>query len=386
VYTWDVVNKYWFQSNTLYYPNPPSVNVRQSYEICLDELHRGPPYKTGGPLHLRRYKTEFTPSNTCECSAGNTRYSGTFVSIPNQQLILDAFNSYATPTAGSWGATAWAKFRPAKPIASGGQFLRELEDFPSMFKARLREFKDLGNNYLNYQFGWVPFINDVKKFIQLQDTIEDRLARIRKDNGKWKKRKGTIRNQSTETSSTVANRVAPVLSTYVYYPPHFATDPAQVTIKTVDKIWFEACWRYWIDDLNVDSSRSIWTSNIRQRLWGLRITPSLLWAITPWSWLVDWTVNVRDIVDNISDAAYDNLVAKYAYVMRYRRYEEQVLWTDSLHAYPSGYVYPRCITTSWAECKERQTASQMGFGQLGEGDLSPRQLAILAALGLTRLL
>lgn len=385
VWNWDWGQRIWFRvpASDSYYPNPPLINVLRNWVTCSDELHPGPPYRVGGPLFLRRIAIVITPSQYCDVLAGSTRYKGTFVCIPNQTLMTDTYNAYV-PTAGSWGAAGWNKARPVKPIADAGQFLGELRDFPRMLKMRLRGLKDVGGEYLNHQFGWVPFINDIKKFIKLQDTIEDRLARIRKDNGKWRKRKCTIRNDSSTTSSSSTGRVSPVVSTNAY-TPHLTPDPAQITVTTVDKIWFEGCMRFWIDDLDVDSSKSIWTSRIRQKLWGAELTPSLLWELTPWSWLNDWCVNLGDIYSNLSNSAYDSLVAKYAFVMRYRQTREEVSWVDALNAFPSGKVYPKCITVSSAECKERQTASQWGFGQLDEGDLTPRQLAILAALGISRI-
>jgi hypothetical protein len=104
--------------------------------------------------------------------------------------------------------------------------------------------------------------------------------------------------------------------------------------------------------------------------------------LTPWSWAIDWFSNAGDVVSNLSDWATDGLVMKYGYIMEHSRHE-RTYYLDG----PSQYNFldrqiPATVTT-WSETKLRRAASPFGFGVSWEG-MTPRQLAITAALGITR--
>jgi len=111
----------------------------------------------------------------------------------------------------------------------------------------------------------------------------------------------------------------------------------------------------------------------------MEITPSLAWELLPWSWMVDWFGNVGDLMANISAASYDNLVAKYAYIMRTRRISYNTIQDQPLTIGKSL----RLNGTFFVETKERAAASPYGFG-LDWNGFSTSQLAILAALGISR--
>lgn len=250
---------------------------------------------------------------------------------------------------------------------------------------------------MNYQFGWRPFIKDILDFVQAQKKLESHIRFARKNNGKWIKRNGTLRDEVTTTTSEITGYITPVLVSNLCWPPG-SLDKGTKTVVTTDKIWFEAMMKYYIAELEVDSCQSIWTSPLLRKLYGLDISPSLLYQVMPWTWLQDWFINIGDIVSNMSDTLmFDNLVAKYAYVMRHR---SMTVMYDSVK--PLRSREPNCTNgriTSWntarpgprprarvkflAECKERAQASQWGFGNEGES-LTDRQLAILLALGISK--
>lgn len=398
-WTWDFPStpKRWIVQAPWTLPTASNpLSLLHDYALCEDELHRRSGhisksgnirrsiYREGGPFYLRKIDVEITP---CKIEGSNYFYrvSGdTIVTPPSWNTLMDQLNSISGKTASTWGATGWNKFRPIKPAADLGQFVGELRDFTSMFKVGLRWFNDLGKNYLNYRFGWVPFLRDLQKLYELQKKIEKRIAFAKLNNGKWLRRGGTLKNDASSVTSTVTNRVSPVLVTYFYNPRTTPTPQTQV-VTTTDRIWFKAMMRYYIPDLLVDSADKIWTSKLLRKLYGFELTPSVLWELMPWSWFEDWFLNIGDIMSNLSNQAYDNLVAKYAFVMRHRKISTVLLYTDNL-AIDGGGRLPvgPAITKYSVEVKERATASQWGFGQLDDDDLSLRQWAILAALGISR--
>jgi len=319
------------------------------------------------------------------------------------------FSAYAE-TASTYGAEAWNKFRPTKPSADSGQWLAELKQLPQnpwpwkntdpwSLKSRILQFKNLGSQYLNYEFGWRPFVNDLLKIFKTAKNIENKIAYLRKNNNKWVKRRGTIKNETSTVRETKSGNISiPVLTTYFYANSSWNTYERLLTVN--DRIWFEASWKFYIHDLSVDKADSVWSSRLLRHLYGLTLTPALAWELIPFSWLQDWFLNVQDVLENFGNSLYDNLVAKYAYVMRHRRTIEQIIQKLDLQeqdSYCSGTKLMRSATHSAgsvivsavgiAECKERARASQWGFGGGGilEDGLTDRQLRILLALGISNL-
>jgi hypothetical protein len=213
--------------------------------------------------------------------------------------------------------------------------------------------------------------------------IEKKIAFVRKNNGKWIKRGGTLRNQVDRTTSSVAYPLVHSLSSW--YWPSGNPGPGTKTVGTIDKIWFEAMMKFYIPGFKFDPMDKVISSRFLRKLYGLELSPSVLWELMPWSWLEDWFMNWGDLFSNLSNQGYDNLVAKYAYVMRYRRRITSISWSGTIITDNGEVRAGPCTSTYVITCKERSNASPWGFGQLDDSDLSIRQWAILAALGISRL-
>jgi hypothetical protein len=121
-----------------------------------------------------------------------------------------------------------------------------------------------------------------------------------------------------------------------------------------------------------------WRWNAAVHLFGLKPSPSVLWEIIPWSWLIDWCSNVGDVIDNLSARALDNLAAKYAYVMGTKKQEVTLISVADFYNGPQTETWSGTFTR-----KLRQEASPFGF-DLSSDMFSARQWSILAALGISR--
>lgn len=258
-----------------------------------------------------------------------------------------------------------------------------------MFKKSWNQSTRLGDApgaYLNYQFGWKPFVKDLIDWFNTIKKIDKMVRYARDHNGKWIRRKGNLRNEQTTEVKYVASCCNPLLNTYFHNP----AAQTRVVTKTWDKIWFVGVMKFYIPDLDQDPADSVLTSRLLRRLYGLELGPSVVWELTPWSWLTDWCLNIGNIISNLEMSAYDNLVAKYAYVMRHKGVIDYYYHAES---YNIDNPASNCTTTkksdvftSTAQCgfetKERAPASFWGFGTSDE--LSLKQAAILAALGLSK--
>lgn len=286
----------------------------------------------------------------------------------------------------AYGATGWARFKPGKPLVDAGQFLGELRQLPSLplelgkhiktaltGKSRTKGFLNAGNEYLNIEFGWKPFVKDIIGMLNFNSKIDAALDQLSRDNGKPIRRRGTVTSSESSSSSTTAGFLYPTLTSdfYATYPPGSRT----VITQSSTKVTFAGAFRYWIPDINSTEAQK----RLVRKMLGLRLTPGLLWELTPWSWLIDWYSSIGDVLDNVSGNAAENLTAPYAYVMANRKSTVEV--TESANFLQGGIS--SVTSTLTRETKQRQAASPFGFG-LTSLDMNVKQKLILGALGISR--
>lgn len=393
-----------------------------SYESCWDTLNPGPPYKTGGTFNKWTFTTDcYVPKlknvylSQVMWGTYQHRYTGSFVWSPvdlTSYMLPWGPVDYKTPGASpsvisatdgrpnngygdvsSYGTVAWKKFRPGKPIADLGVFIGELRDLPRQLKTTARVFKDayvlrFGKNpkrkakiaadhWLNLQFGWLPFVKDLQKFYKAYTKCQATIDYIRRNNGKWIRRGGPVDASEGDTevlATQSGNRLYPQLLSY-YFPAYPNTGSWSVSRVTTSKVWHRGHYRYFIPNIESEG----WSANAARRLWGAELTPSLVWELVPWSWLVDWATNVGDIFTNASNAGLaDNLVMKNGWLMGTKR--TSILFkTSSLMVQPVTYECEFAL-----ERKAREAGSEFGFN-LTEESFSARQWSILGALGVSRL-
>lgn len=119
------------------------------------------------------------------------------------------------------------------------------------------------------------------------------------------------------------------------------------------------------------------------RLYGLNVTPGVVYNAMPWSWLIDWFSNVGDNIENLDHGVADRLLADYAYLMGEQR---DYIKYSAAQAYNGrdGATLVANSTATWGiSHKRRYVASPFGFG-LTEDDLTPNQAGILLSLAGSR--
>lgn len=304
---------------------------------------------------------------------------------PQGMGLTDGFG-YGDPS--PYGPQAWNKYKPGKSIADLSVVLAEAKDIPRMLQTTARGFHDLwkdmrrsfsnerklADHWLNTQFGWLPFLSDVRKLYRTYTSAERLYQQVKAENGRWVHRGGSVTGSISETVQQTYNNAGCYPQMNVFYYSGSQTGVTKITRCEIERTWFDARFRYWVP--NVDSV--IWKRNFVRQLYGLTLNPSVVWELTPWSWLIDWFSNVGHCISNVDNGWASNLVSAYAYVMTTRRTEIRV---DSEHWINNG-----CVKDSWTYgyvSKRRAQANPFGFG-LTWSDLTPRQWSILGALGITR--
>lgn len=409
-------NSPWTKSSEFWLVKASTATPKFRYRSrCCDQCHPGPPYRSGGPLDIWtdwdgrdcrhssihyprpgyttiRYVGGFGPG-ILPYGLGEYKLAGTLdQKLENASSVDD---SWGDPSA--YGASAWSKFKPNRPTADAAVFLAELRDVPRMLKTSAKGFADIwrsmggartglmrpksvADHFLNTQFGWLPFLNDLRKFYRTWHTLDAKMKRIKRMNGQWEKRGGNVLTENREAvvkESSATSGHTPTLSSYYYPQGATSSGHYQIVVSFQRRIWFEAAFKYYIPEWKFESNA--WKAATVANLFGLMPNPSVVWEATPWSWLVDWFTNAGDCISNMSDGWSENLVAKYAYLMSTthqigKLISDLILWNGTYHD-TWQFEYSR---------KVRQPASPFGFS-VGVGNYSLRQAAILVALGISRL-
>jgi len=332
---------------------------------------------------------------------------------------IDGLPRFKTATAGmaDLAVRGYKRTRPGQPEADLAQFLIELRDLPHFpFKGGLRSsnrhsifnlrknpalkfreipgrllkhvssLKNLGSEYLNVVFGWKPLIQDLQKMYHLQKWLDKRLTKLYRENGKKITRRTTLTNTRSVTQAEAYYGYP--YAGLVGQPPNFGFDGYTVVTTTTQdavKEWYMSKYIYYILGISANKG-SEWTKASTHALFGALPTPSVMYEVMPWSWLIDWFSNLGDVISNLSPNAVDNLATLYSYTMRHTR--------RTITA--SHVVYHRANGSWWREMDNEfrtvreedvklRTPSGNPFQVRGSNDgLTPSQAAILAALGASR--
>lgn len=402
-------------------------------ESCRDELHKrsfneGPSrnrtrWKVGGPftkiqldfppieiLGIGQYDSGSVTRAVYGVGTGPIRYTGGF-SIPvfqgdstsyaNLSQLLGA-TSPLIPVLTDWSAKAYERTRPSLEKAGAFVFAAESRDIPRMLATSAGAFHDVwksvggrtgpdgrmvanaaSNHFLNHEFGWVPFINDIRKFDHVYQNAAYIRSRLTSENNRWIHRRATLLDDYLETrlASDTGMRVSPSgdwVGTLLDGTAHWEVRERKTSVVTTSGVF--RYYRPEFDDTLPDYS-SAWNTLQRQvTMYGARISPSNVYKAIPWTWLIDWGTDLGSVIDRAQDIALDAIAAQYLFLMRHDHRE--VVLKQYLPFKSGG---PRTLEFSrTTDVKIRREAdSPYGFGLAWNG-LSPKQLAILAALGISR--
>jgi len=301
-------------------------------------------------------------------------------------VVAPLFRTLSDPgvfTGAAWGAEAYSKMKPDQALMKGFTAAYELKDVPELLRSRfvgqgLHEFT--GNYYLALKFGWQALLQDIRNFVLSQIKWQNTLNQLIRDEGKPVRRKIPLAASqvSVPPSGGTGNYQGPSFVTYFY------ADDGTYTYQDVqsDIVWASARFRYWLPP----GPRNIkWTRKMMGRIFGFNPTPAQVYAVIPWSWLFDWYAHIGHVLDNTTLNLVDRLSADYFYVMRHTELTGTGIYTSRYFRKDTlEIVSATTQMTMRSGCKTRLRGDPFGFGT-SESSLNGSQLAIMGALGLSRL-
>jgi hypothetical protein len=259
-----------------------------------DDYTSIPPYVVPNPLTLMDYDAApgFKLSGTIPDGIFEYRY--------NQFSTIGRSSYTTTPETTAvnwlyWQTKALANLNPSAPKVDLPLFLFEFKDFPAMLKnlgdvlGNKQHPRDIPEGYLAYSFGWAPLVSDLMKLLEIQKSIEDRKRYLR----------------ALEGGTHIRRQLGSGVLQHVFLPDGFnmgvtnwTLTPifvADVTIVEKQKVWFTANAKL-LTDLPAVSSPDELATVLSL---GLVMSPSTLWNMVPWSWLIDYFFNIGDLLESL---------------------------------------------------------------------------------------
>ncbi len=321
-------------------------------------------------------------------------------SIGGPKDISFAFEDFPDATElNKLGMFALDQTAPTNPTANLSQLYGELlEELPRLSLEVIRDIakpgggrptaKSAGSDYLNSQFGFQPLVKDLTKLCIAVVRSKEIMKKFSDQSGKPLKR--SFSGPAVDQTKLVFNSQGPELflrgepgvglSDLSSNPLIQSGSVTTSTTQNVTKTWrFEGSWQYFLAEGSTFFEKFTHYEQLANKLLGTRITPDVLWELTPWSWLVDWFSDIGTLLSINSKLQQDNLVLRYGYLTckTVQRTYNSANFTDHTgrrHSLGTYYEASRL---------ERIRATPYGFGLNLDG-LTAQQWAILAALGFSR--
>jgi hypothetical protein len=239
---------------------------------------------------------------------------------------------------------------------------------------------DIGGEYLNTVFGVIPTQGDLSDLHKAVSSYDSIIKQYYRDANKRIRRK-TRPFALPETVDVVVKTNQPPIdgagNALIAYLAGSST--TTITTRTNQEVWYAGAFRYYVPE-----SMSIFERKFTEwnRVYGIGLDPASMWNLFPFSWMTDWFTNGEDSLRHLFIQSSEGATQEYGYVMCYTTKVITVEWRGMLSV--GNTFVPRTITSTISyEIKQRERVSPFGV-QYRNADFTPRQLAILAALGIAK--
>lgn len=335
-----------------------------------------------GPFRLTRTISTVTPG-----IGVNSWNKGEIVFAGVPSLPSGSPDSESTIRAN--GSTAVSRSHPLSPsvslLTSAGELAKDGVPSPMEFIRWKREVRDIlrtaSGNFLSYHFAWLPLLADIRRWARQVERSDAIIAEA-----KSARSKSVIKVGYRFPSDLTSEKSTTTAITRWWASNTSTGDGASATTvsKAESKTWFEA---EYVNLMPIEPDQYSKSQEFRLRakhLLGLELTPETLWELAPWSWAVDWATNFGDVLSSVSNTLSDGLVMRDGFVMHHWRREAVMTCQPVRYALnPNITLWSGPGATIVNETKLRfPSVPYFGFGSVG--DLTDRQLSILAALAIQR--
>jgi hypothetical protein len=315
----------------------------------------------------------------------------------------------------AYGTTAIAKTRPDISPVNVTNFLVELRRDGIPFAAKLSKSrlegiikryqdkaasagktsaKEGSDIFLENTFGLQPFVSDLKDFVRMQSKGISTLDNLLTNSGKLIRRRYRFpdNNFYTTLGRAGANQFG-FDSQFNWSNEGFFINygdfrrpiyEPEFTVHTERKAWFSGAYVVHMPPDMEPVSRLRAAADKLRWDYGVGLDIDTVYNLIPWSWLLDWQLNLGDLITNVAKWQDDAVVLQYGYMMEETKSTYMVSPVPGSQFNGNTTPIQRCPDMGIKVHKKRRIrATPYGFG-LTYGSLSDYQKAILAAIGITR--
>lgn len=365
------------------------VNTTQTSGTILqskcDDVSGNP--KGENPLSIVSYDNSgILPLNgELDSGFGNVKRYSNFYPINTISPAIDL--TVTLPTSASVALSTLAASNPSRPYVSVPNFVYELKDLPEMIRdiGRIKLYakryyyrkspngyrtvltsKDIANHYLSGIMGWSPLFSDIRKMLNIQAQVDRKTYELDRLFNHHKGLHRTIRSNSwkfvlsSETTELIETSLGVNVSCKVFK-------------TTTAEMWGSVRWFSTVILPRKHSSSELHKQAMNLVL-GLNLNPKAVWDAFPWTWFVDWFLDVGTYLQ-----AYTNVIdviPSLPCVMTHIRTEAHYTRNDSL-TWLRGGDGVRIHETKLRSIQSGTPSASMPF-------LTARQLSTLASLAVQR--
>lgn len=260
-----------------------------------------------------------------------------------------------------------AKTNPYRTDWSTTVFIKELIDVTQLFSLAAKSFTEfVGNAYLSYRFGWIPFVQDIKTLNKLTTLIERRIKEFSSLAQKGGLRRHVLLDSySGEFDSGPGFEFNTTWNLFIY---------GQYRTVTRTHVWGSVSWVPTTDWIIPLDGLTAFNLACRQVLDSEELDPATVWQMIPFSWLVDYFVKVNDSF--IASEHPPEIQPRDVCIMRHYVTDENGT-PDGTH---SGTVVSGGGFAIRHESKDRSVVSSVPFPPVIRSFLTRNEFLILAAL------
>jgi len=256
--------------------------------------------------------------------------------------------------------------------------------------------KHSSEEFLNFVFGIVPTVQDLQGLVSQLSSATKTLLQLERDSGL-----GVRRNMKFDIPDALAQFNSSELSQQGYLtanmmgynPSYTGSSQADVgnyyglqtslTMRQARSVSFSGSFtRVMPVHRDLENSYVRFMGLYSKYIIGADVTLDRIWQLIPFSWLVDWFLNIRKSLDLYEKVKDDSLVINYGYIMG--KTVQTVIQETKVTA-NIGATSIKSVRSVYLSTRvERLRANPYGFILPTNVALNPQQWAILAALGITR--
>lgn len=163
---------------------------------------------------------------------------------------------------------------------------------------RWEELKNAANDFLNYSFGWKPFLGDLSKMYKALSGLDTRLSYLERNQGRALTRHYVKTLDVPEMPCSTRDFLTDIDMYNLFWTGGaHNTYGAKASVYRKDTYEYQPRYHATINYSYSLPNYGVWTS-IRRKIrgfldaLGVRLDPSIVWNAIPYSFVVDWVVDV----------------------------------------------------------------------------------------------